>query len=110
MTRKGEAEMALGANLLFSAIGGLFGTAVLILAAPALAEVALNFSSLRVFLDGAAGADLCGVHRRRLAVKGLVGLLIGLLVATVGLNNPAGVPRFTFGSTEMLGGSTSSRR
>jgi TctA family transporter len=46
MTLKGEAEVALGANLLFSALGGLFGTAVLILAAPYLAEVALKFSSV----------------------------------------------------------------
>lgn len=30
MTRKGEAEVALGANVLFSALGGLFGTAILI--------------------------------------------------------------------------------
>ena len=42
MTRNGEAELALGANLLFSALGGLFGTAVLIFAAPYLAEVALK--------------------------------------------------------------------
>src|SRR3990167_3338130 len=35
MTRKGEAETALGAGLVFSAVGGLFGTAVLIVAAPA---------------------------------------------------------------------------
>ena len=27
MTRKGQGELALGANLLFSALGGLFGTA-----------------------------------------------------------------------------------
>src|ERR671912_1700319 len=45
MTRKGLAEVALGAGLVFSVIGGLFGTAVLIVAAPSLAEVALNFSS-----------------------------------------------------------------
>src|SRR5216110_3708822 len=42
MTRKGEAETALGAGLVFSAIGGLFGTAVLILSTPALAEFALK--------------------------------------------------------------------
>ena len=47
MTRKGEAELALGAGLVFSAIGGLFGTVVLIVAAPALADFALNFSSSR---------------------------------------------------------------
>ena len=33
MTKKGQAEMALGAGLVFSAVGGLFGTAVLIVAA-----------------------------------------------------------------------------
>ena len=49
MTQKGQAEIALGAGLVFSAIGGLFGTAVLIVAAPALAEVALKFSSFEYF-------------------------------------------------------------
>ena len=49
MTRKGQGELALGANLLFSALGGLFGTAVLIVAAPSLAEVALQFSSFEYF-------------------------------------------------------------
>jgi len=37
-------------------------------------------------------------------VKGLMMLFLGLLVACVGLGNPAGFPRFTFGSTEMSGG------
>src|ERR1700754_305934 len=49
MTRKGQAEMALGAGLVFSAVGGLFGTIVLIVAAPALAEFALHFSSFEYF-------------------------------------------------------------
>ena len=49
LTRKGQAELALGAGLVFSAIGGLFGTAVLIVAAPSLAEFALKFSSYEYF-------------------------------------------------------------
>ena len=49
MTRKGQAELALGAGLVFSAVGGLFGTVVLIVAAPALADFALNFSSFEYF-------------------------------------------------------------
>src|SRR5438876_8911277 len=49
MTRKGQGELALGAGLVFSVIGGLFGTAVLIAAAPALAEIALKFSSFEYF-------------------------------------------------------------
>jgi len=48
-TRKGQAETALGIGLVFSALGGLFGTVVLIVAAPALAEVAIKFSSFEYF-------------------------------------------------------------
>src|SRR3954464_15968166 len=43
MTRKAQTELALGAGLVFSALGGLFGTAVLIVSAPALADFALRF-------------------------------------------------------------------
>src|SRR4051812_39941244 len=49
MTKKGQAEMALGAGLVFSAVGGLFGTAVLIFAAPLLADFATKFSSFEYF-------------------------------------------------------------
>ena len=49
MTRKGQGEVALGAGLVFSAIGGMLGTVVLVMAAPALAEFALNFSSFEYF-------------------------------------------------------------
>src|SRR3546814_14308604 len=49
MTGKGQGEAALGAGLVFSAVGGLFGVAVLILGAPVLAEFALNFSSFEYF-------------------------------------------------------------
>src|SRR4029079_19317734 len=37
-------------------------------------------------------------------LKGLVTLFLGILIACVGLGNPAAFPRFTFGTTEMLGG------
>ncbi len=104
MTRKGEAEKVLGACVLFSAIGGLFGTAVLIFAAPALAEIALKFSSQEYFWMALLGLTCAAFIGAASPVKGMIALLFGLLVATVGLNNPAGVPRFTFGSTEMLAG------
>jgi putative tricarboxylic transport membrane protein len=104
MTLKGEAELALGANLLFSALGGLFGTAVLIVAAPYLAEVALRFSSVEYFWLALLGLTCAAFIGSGHPVKGLVSLLIGLFVATIGLNNPAAVPRFTFGNVELLAG------
>ncbi len=104
MTRKGEAEVALGANLLFSALGGLFGTLVLIVAAPYLAEVALKFSSVEYFWLALLGLTCAAFIGSGHPVKGMVSLLIGLFVATIGLNNPAAVPRFTFGNVELLAG------
>jgi TctA family transporter len=106
MTRKGQGELALGAGLVFSVIGGLFGTAVLIVAAPALAEVALKFSSFEYFWLVSLGL-LCAVFIAFAnPLKGIVSLLLGLLVASVGLDNPAGFPRFTFGNAELAGGLT----
>jgi putative tricarboxylic transport membrane protein len=104
MTKKGQAEVALGAGLIFSAIGGLFGTAVLIWMAPALAEVALKFSSFEYFwlvVLGLAGAVFIGSQS---TLKAVISLLLGLLVACVGLDNPGAHPRFTFGNTELTGG------
>ena len=104
MTRKGQTELALGAGLVFSAIGGLFGTAVLIVSAPALADFALRFSSFEYFWLVLLGLSCAIVITAERPLKGMVSLLLGLLVACVGLGNPAGFPRFTFGSTELMGG------
>lgn len=104
MTRKGQAELALGAGLVFSAIGGLFGTAVLIVAAPVLAEVALHFSSFEYFWLVLLGLTCAVFITSDQPLKGLITLLLGLLVACVGLGNPAGHPRFTFGNAELTGG------
>ncbi|MEK9967783.1 MAG: tripartite tricarboxylate transporter permease [Ferrovibrio sp.] len=104
MTLKGQAEVALGAGLVFSAIGGLFGTAVLIVAAPALAEVALKFSSFEYFWLVVLGLSAAVFIGSNSVLKAIISLLIGLLVGSVGLENPGGFPRFTFGNTELMGG------
>jgi TctA family transporter len=104
MTRKGQADQALGAGLVFSAIGGLFGTAVLILAAPALAEVALKFSSFEYFWLSCLGLTCAVLIATDRPLKGLIALSFGLLIACVGVNNPAGYQRFSFGVSDLLGG------
>ncbi|MDP3797436.1 MAG: tripartite tricarboxylate transporter permease [Polaromonas sp.] len=104
LTRKGQAEVALGAGLVFSAVGGLFGTIVLIVAAPALADFAIRFSSFEYFWLVLLGLTCAVFITSDRPLKGLITLSLGLLVACVGLNNPAGFPRFTFGNAEMTGG------
>src|SRR5262245_11837155 len=106
LTKKGQGELALGAGLVFSVIGGLFGTAVLIAAAPALAEIALKFSSFEYFWLVMLGLMSAIFLAHADPLKGIVSLLLGLLVASVGLDNPAGFPRFTFGNAELAGGLT----
>ena len=104
MTLKGKPELALGIGLWFSVLGGLFGTAVMMVASPAIADFALGFGSVEFFwivLLGLGGAVFIGSST---PLKACISLLIGLLIAMIGMNNPAGQPRFTFESTEMLGG------
>ncbi|HEY9238131.1 MAG TPA: tripartite tricarboxylate transporter permease [Burkholderiaceae bacterium] len=104
LTKQGKAEMALGAGLVFSVIGGIFGVLVLIVAAPALAEVALKFSSFEYFWLVMFGFTCAIFISGNDPLKGVVSLLLGLLVACVGLENPAGAPRYTFGNAELTGG------
>ncbi|TMG82358.1 MAG: tripartite tricarboxylate transporter permease, partial [Betaproteobacteria bacterium] len=84
MARKGLADTALGAGLVFSALGGLFGTAVLMLSAPALAEFALKFSSFEYFWLVLLGLTCAVFITSERPLKGFVTLLLGLLVACVG--------------------------
>jgi putative tricarboxylic transport membrane protein len=104
MTKKGQAEIALGSGLVFSVLGGIFGVLVLIVAAPALAEVALKFSSFEYFWLVMLGFTCAIFIAGTDPLKGIVSLLLGLLIACVGLDNPAGAPRYTFGSAELTGG------
>ena len=104
MTRNGQSELALGTNLLYSALGGLFGTAILIMAAPILADFALRFSSFEYFWMALLGLTCAVFIGTGSPVKGLISLGIGLFVSSIGLNNPAGEPRFTFGNVELMGG------
>src|SRR6187431_959819 len=104
MTRKGQAELALGAGLWFSAIGGIVGTLSLVLMAPLLAEMALSFSTYEYFWLAFLGLMCATLVARSSPIKAIASMLLGLLVSCIGMENPAGTPRFTFGLTDLLGG------
>src|SRR5918995_1540375 len=104
LTGRGQAELALGACLVTSAIGGLFGAAVLAFSAPVLAEFALKFSSAEYFWLACFGLSCAVFISTDAPVKGVVSLLIGLFIATIGIDVTAGHPRFSFGNVELMGG------
>ncbi len=104
MTRRGESELALGTGLVCSAIGGIFGALVLISAAPFLAEIALQFTSFEYFWLACLGLTAAVVVSSGHPAKGAISLFVGLAIAMVGLDPVAGLPRFTFGNSELMGG------
>jgi putative tricarboxylic transport membrane protein len=104
MTRKGQAELALGACLVFSVIGGLFGALALALVAPVLAEFALKFSTFEYFWLACLGLTCAVFVARGDPLKGVISLCFGLAVAQVGIDVVHGTPRFTFGNINLSGG------
>ena len=104
MTRKGQAELVLGTGLVGAMLGGMFGTVILSFSAPILAEFALKFSSVEYFWLAGLGLTCAAFISTDQPVKGLISLLIGLLIATIGIDGTTAYPRFTFGNVEMMGG------
>lgn len=104
MTRDGQGAEALGTLLIFSVIGGIFGTIVLIVASPILAELALKFSSFEYFWLVLLGLSAAVFVSPGSVLRGLVSLMIGLVAACVGMDNPTAEPRYTFGNIDLLGG------
>jgi len=104
MTEQGKAGQALGIAILSSVIGGVIGTLCLILITPALAKVALSFSAPEYFALAVMGLTVVASLSGKDIAKGLIGVLIGLLIATIGMDPLTGALRFTFNSSSLISG------
>ncbi|AQZ54097.1 tripartite tricarboxylate transporter permease [Martelella mediterranea] len=104
LAQKGRAADAIGIAISASALGGLFGGLVLILAAPVLADFASNFSPPEYAMLALTGLIAIAVVSEGSLLKGLMTGCLGLLIATIGTDEFSTGFRFTFGSFEMLNG------
>ncbi|PAE26219.1 tripartite tricarboxylate transporter permease [Bacillus sp. 7894-2] len=104
MAKKGEGGKALGISIFSSATGGVFGTLVLIFLTPLLASFALRFSSPEYFALALMGLTVVASLSAGNLVKGFIGVSFGLFIATIGIDTMTGVPRFTFGSGQLMSG------
>jgi len=104
LTRQGKAGFVLGTDVTVAAIGGLIGALILINLAPLLAEVAMRFTSFEYFWLACIGLSCAVLVTKGSLIKGMVSLLIGLFMTTVGVDITLGYPRFTFGVTDFLNG------
>jgi putative tricarboxylic transport membrane protein len=104
LARKGEAGRALALSACASFVGGTLSVILLTLFAPGLAALAVTFGppeyvALMVF----AFATLASLVGRN-SVKTLLAAIIGLIIATIGIDANTGVSRYTFDVPDLLAG------
>ncbi|MCK0166725.1 tripartite tricarboxylate transporter permease [Jannaschia sp. S6380] len=104
MAQQGRAADALGISGVASFVGATFAVIGLSLFAPLLARAAIHFGPADYFalyiLAFATIGGVAGVDPR----KTLLSALIGLMIATIGLDPISGVPRFTGGDFHLYDG------
>ncbi len=105
MALRGEAGRAISLSTTSSLIGGLLSAVVLLFTAPLLSRFALKFGSAEYFALGIFGLSIVtSVSSTENVLKGILGALLGLFLATIGMDAINGEPRFTAGSVFLLGG------
>lgn len=104
MARAGRASDAVTLATLASAIGGAISGIVLIVSAPALAQIALRFGPAEIFALALLGMTCIATQSEGTVLKGLLSGALGLAVATIGNDPITGFQRFTFGTTDLEGG------
>ena len=95
---------ALGLSTTASAFGGIFSTICLIICAPLLAKISLQFSKPEYFALAVFGLSIITSVSSGNVLKGIMGGIIGLFLATVGIDAMSGAIRFTLDTTYLLGG------
>ena len=104
MARQGRAGAALSIAAIGSFIGGIVATGFLILAAPPLARVALEFGPPEFFGLMLVGLSLVVGLSGGSPTAGLISGLFGLALSIPGTDFVDGTPRMTFGRVELLDG------
>ncbi len=104
MAKKGEAGRALGAVLMSSLVGAVFGSVALALAIPIVRPLVLGLNSPEFFMLSVLGLSFVAALSGENILKGLISAGIGLLFSMVGLDQVSGTERYTFGQTFLWDG------
>jgi putative tricarboxylic transport membrane protein len=104
LSRKGEGGRALALSAVSSFVGSMGALLMMVFSAPLLSQLAIKFGpSEYVWLMIFAFTCLATMVGSR-PMKTLVGVLIGLVLATVGVDSGTGVLRFTLGIPNFFDG------
>lgn len=104
MVKKGQAAKALGIGVVFSFIGTLFSTILLMFISPWLASVAINFGNYEFFAIAIFSLTMIATLSSGNMVKGVMAGVVGFMFSTVGTDSVEATARFTFGQSALRGG------
>ena len=104
MAKNGEAARALGAAFTASAIGGVYGAIILLIAIPVVRPLVLLLGPPEFFMLVMMGVAMVGTLAGREPLKGLAAGAIGFAIALIGIQNQTGVTRFTFNNLYLFDG------
>lgn len=104
LARSGKPGLALGIGVWSSFFGGVIASIILMLLAPQLARIGLEFQSVDYFALVLFALTITASLTGDQQLKGLISALLGLLAATVGSDVVFGYQRFTFGHNALASG------
>jgi putative tricarboxylic transport membrane protein len=104
LAKQGRAGPALVMQAIASFVGGTIGVILITSLSPFFASVAISFGPAEYFMLMVIGlltlTIMTGDNKR----NGIVSALLGLAIATVGVDVVSGMQRYTFGSAELING------
>jgi putative tricarboxylic transport membrane protein len=104
LTKKGEAEVALGINVFTSFMGNNLGLILLLVSMPFFVKLSMMFGPWEMFWFGVFGVFIAANLSEGDTIKGLIAATFGLILGCVGLDPIDASPRFAFGTTYLVGG------
>lgn len=104
MAEKGQAGKALGIGIVYSFIGGMISILILMVLAPQIAKIALQFGPYEYFSVTIFSLTMVAALSDGNLIKGILSALIGSALAMIGVAPIDSVKRFTFGSNMLNNG------
>ncbi len=96
MAMKGKAESALAISAIASFIGGLIAAVFMVVLATPVSRFALKFGPAEYFLLMVTALSMTASMSKGKMLKGFISMVLGLMIATVGIDAMSGIKRFTF--------------
>ena len=104
LTKKGEAEVALGINVFTSFMGNNLGLVMLLITMPLFVKLSMMFGPWEMFWFGIFGVFIAANLSEGDTLKGMISATFGLILSCIGMDPIDGSPRFAFESTYLVAG------